>query len=1012
MTQLPSQPNNSRNHRSNERVDQTSKHLLSKLDNLDQTKKNIVDRGNALTTNGKVWSSDQSPSPRLSLPQAKDVASPQEKAPIVQWFYNLSIRKKQIVALLASEFITFFGLFGVAVILILSGGRHQLRQQAKSELKVTQANYQIKIDQMGFGFRGQSDNSAIIKAAQTWKQGKDLPLDLRNQVKNILENEVKERRIEYATLVGVDGRIIVNANRDRTREKFDPQGLVSEVLANPKQIKTSAIVKREELEQELRSLPDTFSEDDALIRYTLTPIKDPKTRNVLGALVSGDIVINSKSAIVDNTLRQFGNGYSAIYQRKEDKFVLATSKDQGEADNITQAIPNLPLPNNSLLEKAIKAREGKIVTDRIKIGDQTYTMAAEAIRGHNGQHVAVAVRGASEASLNALLGRNILVQLLVVMIALLADVFIAIVLGRTIAQPIGKLKQVAQSFAQGNLKARTKLDSQDELGDLAASFNQMADQLTRNIEAVENQEDILRREADRAQVVIEVAATRVDKAIDAEVLFDKALEEARIQLGVDRIVLYHFNPDWSGSVVAESIAPGWLMALNEQIEDPCIPQELIEAYRNGRVVANHDVYKSGLHPDHLDLMERLQVKANLIAPINHNNELSGLLIAHHCNNEHQWQESEISFLKQLSVQLGSTLDRATFLEQLEEARQAAEHLAEEQRQLKENLQKRALELLMEVDPVSKGDLTIRATVTADEVGTIADSYNATIESLRKIVTKVQNAAQNVAITTTQDEAAIQSLSAGALRQTNAISDALLQIQAMAQSTRMVAANAEQAEMAVRLAAQTVAEGDVAMNRTVEGILAIRETVAGTAKKVKRLGESSQKISKVVNLISSFAAQTNLLALNASIEAARAGEEGRGFGVVAEEVRSLATQSAEATAEIEKIVAEIQAETNEVVAAMESGTEQVVTGTKLVDETRERLNQITEVSTKLNRLVESIAQVTVEQSQTSESVTKTITDVAEIAQKTSNEATQVSTSFKQLLEVAQDLQAIVGQFKVK
>ena len=106
------------------------------------------------------------------------------------------------------------------------------------------------------------------------------------------------------------------------------------------------------------------------------------------------------------------------------------------------------------------------------------------------------------------------------------------------------------------------------------------------------------------------------------------------------------------------------------------------------------------------------------------------------------------------------------------------------------------------------------------------------------------------------------------------------------------------------------------------------------------------------------------------------------------------------------------ETNEVVAAMESGTEQVVMGTKLVDETRQRLNQITEVSAKLNQLVESIAQATVEQSQTSESVTRTITEVADIAQKTSTEATQVSTSFKQLLEVAQDLQGIVGQFKVK
>jgi methyl-accepting chemotaxis protein PixJ len=202
-----------------------------------------------------------------------------------------------------------------------------------------------------------------------------------------------------------------------------------------------------------------------------------------------------------------------------------------------------------------------------------------------------------------------------------------------------------------------------------------------------------------------------------------------------------------------------------------------------------------------------------------------------------------------------------------------------------------------------------------------------------------------------------------------------------------------------------------MNRTVDGFMAIRETVAETAKKVKRLGESSQKISKVVNLISSFADQTNLLALNASIEAAHAGEEGRGFAVVADEVRSLARQSAEATAEIEALVAEIQAETNEVVAAMESGTEQVVTGTKLVDATRSSLNQIANVSNKIEALVNSIAQAAIEQSQDSETVSQTIAQIAAIADQTSSEAMQVSESFKELLAVAQELQSSVGKFKV-
>jgi methyl-accepting chemotaxis protein PixJ len=255
------------------------------------------------------------------------------------------------------------------------------------------------------------------------------------------------------------------------------------------------------------------------------------------------------------------------------------------------------------------------------------------------------------------------------------------------------------------------------------------------------------------------------------------------------------------------------------------------------------------------------------------------------------------------------------------------------------------------------------------------------------------------------------LSTEATRQAEDVAVALDRIQSLNTAAKGVAANAEQAEAAVLQASQSVEQGEMAMNRTVDGILAIRETVAETAKKVKRLGESTQKISRVVNLISSFADQTNLLALNASIEAAHAGEEGRGFAVVAEEVRSLARQSAGATAEIEKVVAEIQQETNEVVAAMEAGTEQVVTGTKLVEETRENLNRITAVSAEISQLVAAISASALEQSQTSEQVTQTMADIAAISNKTAMASTQVSESFDKLLRLARTLLKELGKFKV-
>ena len=562
-------------------------------------------------------------------------------------------------------------------------------------------------------------------------------------------------------------------------------------------------------------------------------------------------------------------------------------------------------------------------------------------------------------------------------------------------RPIIDAAKAVDQIGHGELSTRLEVRGEDELADLGANINEMASQL-----------EILLLEqalaAEQALLLAKVTGSRTLNSQELDNLFHQTLEEARQVLKADRVLIYRFNSNEDGYISAESVATGWPRALKDRIVDSLISQ-WFGASTDIAVPSDNSV-EAALHPEQTRLMERLRVKSSLEVPILHEGQPFGVLMVHHCSAPHDWQPAEINFLRQLAAQLGLCVDRVILLEQTEQ-------LAQEQRQLKEGLQKRALELLMEVDPISKGDLTIRAKVTADEIGTIADSYNVTVGSLRKIVTQVQAAANQVAETTNSNEVSVQQLSAEALRQAEEISTALDRVQEMAASARIVATSAEQAEAVVQQSVQTVEAGDAAMNRTVDGFLAIRETVAETAKKVKRLGESSQKISTVVSLISGFAAQSNLLALNASIEAARAGEEGRGFAVVADEVRALAQQSASATSEIEKLVASIQAETNEVVVAMEAGTEQVVTGTKLVDETRQSLNKITTASTQINTLVEAIAQATVRQSQSAEVATKTMIDVAAIANKTSTEAGSVSSSFKQLRSVAQTLQEDVGQFKV-
>ncbi|NEQ78605.1 MAG: hypothetical protein F6K23_39825 [Okeania sp. SIO2C9] len=286
-----------------------------------------------------------------------------------------------------------------------------------------------------------------------------------------------------------------------------------------------------------------------------------------------------------------------------------------------------------------------------------------------------------------------------------------------------------------------------------------------------------------------------------------------------------------------------------------------------------------------------------------------------------------------------------------------------------------------------------------------------IENMRQIVLQVQSASQAVSKTAQGSQTEVKNFSAEALEQAQAITTALTQIQAMTDSIQGVALNARQAKVKVGQADQALQEGDEAMNYTVDGILAIQETVETAAHKVKRLGDSSQKISRVLNLIRDLASQTHVLALNASIEAQGSLQEGQGFAVVAEEVRSLSEQSTAATKEIEQIVEEIQAETNQVVMAMEAGREQVITGTELVETTRQKLTSIAVVSGQIRTIVEEMAQASYVQAQTSASVSTTMQEIEAIVQKTSDQSVAVANSFSQLLGVAEELQESVAKFKV-
>ena len=574
---------------------------------------------------------------------------------------------------------------------------------------------------------------------------------------------------------------------------------------------------------------------------------------------------------------------------------------------------------------------------------------------------------------------------------------ISFTLAERLLQPILAAANAVEEIGLGNLDTRLQISGADEIAELGENINRMAVQLSDFVQA----QTLLAQHSES----IKNLTLQLSSVADRPKILDLAVTESFKILTANRIIYYQLESNTAGKVVAESVAPGFMSTLNTEIYNAEIITEYCTRHQQGntQVQVINDLKSPDLIPSHQEKLRALKVKTSLIAQVTVENQLDGLLIAHYFSDDQPWLDEEVEFITQIANQIGFAITRLKFLQQ----QKIAEIMEKE---AKEAIQSRALSLLQEVYEVGSGDLTVRAKVTEGEIGTIADSYNSTIASLQKLVNQTKTAATEVQKNTLTNDVAVQELAQEAVAQSEQISRMLEQVNAMEQSIDLVSNQAIQAENFVKQANFQIDSGDKAMKQTVAEINAVQTTVMETATKAQKLGASSQEISQAVNLISRFAAQTHLLALKASIEAARAGEQGKGFAVIADEVRSLATQSAEATGDIETLVNKIQLETNDVVKAMNKGTEQIALGNELVQQTRQNLTQVSQVSHEISNLVGSITQAAKLQSETSTQVSQTMVDVAAIAENNSQFASEVSASINQLSTIAAKLQSDIGKFK--
>src|SRR6266550_822709 len=300
----------------------------------------------------------------------------------------------------------------------------------------------------------------------------------------------------------------------------------------------------------------------------------------------------------------------------------------------------------------------------------------------------------------------------------------------------------------------------------------------------------------------------------------------------------------------------------------------------------------------------------------------------------------------------------------------------------ESLQKNITDLLTVINQVARGDLTMRGKVTNDALGNVSDSINYMLDNFTKVLERVRKAAMEVTACSNNILVAADEMQAGATQQDQEITN--------------TSSAAEQGNRAVR--------------DTLEGMQRIRASVQATAKKIKSLGDRSLEISEIINVINDITEQTNLLALNAAIEAARAGEAGRGFAVVADEVRKLAEHSRSATKDIAALIKAIQAETNEAVVVMEEGTKEVEGGAQLADQAGRALDAISNVERQSAELVQEISLASKQQVRGTEGVAHAMQIISSITRQTSQGTRGTVATVSQLVKLSDQLNEGLAQFR--
>jgi methyl-accepting chemotaxis protein len=323
------------------------------------------------------------------------------------------------------------------------------------------------------------------------------------------------------------------------------------------------------------------------------------------------------------------------------------------------------------------------------------------------------------------------------------------------------------------------------------------------------------------------------------------------------------------------------------------------------------------------------------------------------------------------------------------------------------------DLAEKAEMIAAGDLTVDIVGTSnDEVGQLSSSFMSMVERLRGTIGRLVEASAAVASASAEISASTEEMAAGAREQTSQVTAVAASVEHLSRTTADNSKGAVSTAESARGARASAEEGGKVVEQSVQSMKRIAQVVQVSAETVRTLGRSSAQIGQIISVIDDIADQTNLLALNAAIEAARAGEQGRGFAVVADEVRKLAERTTTATKEIADMIQKIQNDTGEAVRSMEQGTTEVDNGIKLADAAGSSLRGIVSMSQTVTDMVAQIASASELQASASEQISKSVDGISSVARETATGIQQIARTAEDLNRLTENLQELIGQFRLK